>query len=110
MQPEIHIHVESCGQQALVDRVTALEALVMTQADTLNQLLADFTEFAEDTNAKLDQLETAVTNGDPAANAIIADLRTRFDALRDRVGDADADGNPAPAPEPTPEPTPNPEA
>lgn len=81
----------------------------MALTDDVAALKADFDGYKADVAAKLTQLinqvtdlQTQIANGDPAAVAAVADLKTDLDAARVDLGDADGDGTPAPTPVETP--------
>lgn len=103
--PELHFHFHE-GDPQLEARVTQLEETVATAAEQLTVLQTQVTEWVEDINAKLDQLEQAQGNLNPEAQAVFDSLKATVEAGVAAVGDADADGNPATPPPPEPTPTP----
>lgn len=94
--PDIHVHVHVVDEE----RLTTLEAQIMSVAEDLTTLNAQVVEFVEDVNAKISALEAAQGNFTPDGQAAFDALKATVAGGVATVGDADGDGNPAPAGEP----------
>jgi hypothetical protein len=75
--------------------ITNLEVTMASAAQQLTELKTQFSDFASDVNAKLDQLNTAQGDFTPEAQQVFDELRQAVADADGRIGDADGSDTPA---------------
>lgn len=90
------VTINQVDLQPIVDRLTAMEATMATEAEQLNALSAKVDDLISDVRAALDILRADRDNLGPEGQAAFDALDAKVSAFDAEIGDADGSDTPTP--------------